>query len=98
MRELRTSFHESLRVRSTCSNVRRCDDGNWEVAAMRLKGLAASFQVWPLIAWPIRHWMGRRAIRWFCASYRPLWMNFRWVDPGYVPESIGVWAMVRVLA
>lgn len=49
MRELRASFHESLARQIDLLRRARCD-GNWEVAAMRLKGLAASFQVWPLIA------------------------------------------------
>ena len=49
MRELRASFHESMKRQIDLLGRARCD-GNWQVAAMRLKGLAASFQVWPLIA------------------------------------------------
>lgn len=48
LRELRVSFHDSLARQIDLLRRARCD-GNWEVAAMRLKGLAASFQVWPLI-------------------------------------------------
>lgn len=47
--ELRTAFVESLARQVDLLGRARCD-GNWHVAAMRLKGLAASFQVWPLLA------------------------------------------------
>ena len=42
MRELRTAFHESAVRQLDLLKRSRCD-GNWNVAAMRLKGLAASF-------------------------------------------------------
>lgn len=47
--ELRAAFVESLARQVDLLGRARCD-GNWHVAAMRLKGLAASFQVWPLLA------------------------------------------------
>lgn len=47
--ELRQAFVESLARQIDLLGRARCD-GNWEIAALRLKGLAASFQVWPLIA------------------------------------------------
>jgi hypothetical protein len=47
--ELRAAFAESLARQVDLLGRARCD-GNWHVAAMRLKGLAASFQVWPLLA------------------------------------------------
>ena len=46
--ELRAAFRESLCQQVDRLGRARCD-GNWEVAAMRLKGLAASFHVDPLI-------------------------------------------------
>lgn len=46
--ELRATFVESLARQIDLLRRARCD-GNWQVAAMRLKGLAASFQVDPLI-------------------------------------------------
>ena len=42
MRELRSAFLESARRQLDLLKRARCD-GNWNVAAMRLKGLAASF-------------------------------------------------------
>ncbi|NBC36117.1 Hpt domain-containing protein [Novosphingobium sp. FSY-8] len=47
--ELREAFRESLERQIDLLRRARCD-GNWHVAAMRLKGLGASFQAWPLIA------------------------------------------------
>ena len=47
--ELRAAFAESLARQVDLLRRARCD-GNWQVAAMRLKGLAASFRVEPLIA------------------------------------------------
>jgi len=47
--ELRSAFIDSLARHVDLLGRARCD-GNWHVAAMRLKGLAASFQVWPLLA------------------------------------------------
>lgn len=47
--ELRTAFAESLDRQIDLLRRSRCD-GNWQVAAMRLKGLAASFHAAPLIA------------------------------------------------
>ena len=44
MAELRAAFQESLEHQVDLLGRARCD-GNWEVAAMRLKGLAASFHV-----------------------------------------------------
>lgn len=46
--ELRTAFIESAEHHLDLLRRARCD-GNWEVAAMRLKGLAASFHVTGLI-------------------------------------------------
>ena len=45
---MRTAFVESLTRHVDLLRRSRCD-GNWEVAAMRLKGLAASFHAEPLI-------------------------------------------------
>ncbi|MBV7260229.1 Hpt domain-containing protein [Erythrobacter crassostreae] len=42
MRELRAAFIESAQKQLDLLKRSRCD-GNWNVAAMRLKGLAASF-------------------------------------------------------
>jgi len=47
--ELRGAFIESLHRQIDLLRRARCD-GNWQVAAMRLKGLAASFNAEPLIA------------------------------------------------
>lgn len=47
--ELRRAFIESLSRQVGLLRRARCD-GNWQVAAMRLKGLAASFHAEPLIA------------------------------------------------
>jgi len=46
--ELREAFRESLARQIDLLGRARCD-GNWQVAAMRLKGLASSFQADPLI-------------------------------------------------
>ena len=46
--ELRSAFAESLARQVDLLRRARCD-GNWQVAAMRLKGLAASFHAEPLI-------------------------------------------------
>jgi HPt (histidine-containing phosphotransfer) domain-containing protein len=46
--ELRTAFIESVGRQVDLLARARCD-GNWQVAAMRLKGLAASFGADPLI-------------------------------------------------
>ncbi|MBS0255426.1 MAG: Hpt domain-containing protein [Proteobacteria bacterium] len=46
--ELRAAFEESLARQLDLLGRARCD-GNWHVAAMRLKGLAASFHADPLI-------------------------------------------------
>ena len=46
--ELRVAFIESLARNLDLLRRARCD-GNWHVAAMRLKGLAASFNAEPLI-------------------------------------------------
>ena len=46
--ELRGAFAESLARQIDLLGRARCD-GNWHVAAMRLKGLAASFHADPLI-------------------------------------------------
>jgi HPt (histidine-containing phosphotransfer) domain-containing protein len=46
--ELRVAFIESLARQVDLLRRARCD-GNWHVAAMRLKGLAASFNAEPLI-------------------------------------------------
>lgn len=42
LRELRQAFHDSLTAQVDLLGRARCD-GNWNVSAMRLKGLAASF-------------------------------------------------------
>lgn len=47
--ELRGAFIDSLNKNVDLLRRSRCD-GNWEMAALRLKGLAASFQALPLIA------------------------------------------------
>lgn len=47
-RELRATFVESVGRQIDLLRRSRCD-GNWQVAAMRLKGLAASFSAEPLI-------------------------------------------------
>lgn len=47
--ELRTVFAESLARQIDLLGRSRCD-GNWRVAALRLKGLAASFHAAPLLA------------------------------------------------
>lgn len=46
--ELRAAFIESLSRQVDLLRRARCD-GNWQVAAMRLKGLAASFHAEPLM-------------------------------------------------
>lgn len=46
--ELRQAFAESLARQVDLLRRARCD-GNWQVAALRLKGLAASFHAEPLI-------------------------------------------------
>ena len=46
--ELRGAFIESLERQVDLLRRSRCD-GNWQVAAMRLRGLAASFHAEPLI-------------------------------------------------
>jgi len=46
--ELRHAFAESLELQVDLLRRARCD-GNWNVAALRLKGLAASFQAEGLI-------------------------------------------------
>ena len=46
--ELRTAFAESVARQVDLLGRARCD-GNWQVAAMRLKGLAASFHAERLI-------------------------------------------------
>jgi HPt (histidine-containing phosphotransfer) domain-containing protein len=46
--ELRVAFIDSLSRQLDLLRRARCD-GNWHVAAMRLKGLAASFNAEPLI-------------------------------------------------
>ncbi len=46
--ELRAAFAESLERQVDLLRRARCD-GNWHVAALRLKGLAASFLAAPLI-------------------------------------------------
>ena len=48
-RELRQVFLESLSRQTDLLRRARCD-ANWQMAALRLKGLASSFQAWPLIA------------------------------------------------
>lgn len=47
--ELRTAFAESLHRQIDLLRRARCD-GNWQVAALRLRGLAASFHAAPLMA------------------------------------------------
>jgi hypothetical protein len=47
--ELRSAFIASLERQIDLLRRSRCD-GNWQVAAMRLRGLAASFHAEPLIA------------------------------------------------
>lgn len=47
--ELRLAFLESAARQIDLLSLARCD-GNWHVAAMRLKGLAASFHVEPMMA------------------------------------------------
>jgi len=47
--ELREAFIESLARQIDLLRRARCD-GNWVVAAMRLKGLAASFSAVPVLA------------------------------------------------
>ncbi|MHA6317397.1 Hpt domain-containing protein [Altererythrobacter sp. CAU 1778] len=49
MRELRSAFRDSLDRQIDLLSRARCD-GNWNVAAMRIKGLAASFHADDLIA------------------------------------------------
>lgn len=46
--ELRQAFIESLERQVDLLRRARCD-GNWHIAAMRLKGLAASFHAEPLM-------------------------------------------------
>jgi hypothetical protein len=46
--ELRLAFAESLARQIDLLRRARCD-GNWQVAALRLRGLAASFHAEPLI-------------------------------------------------
>ena len=48
-RELRAAFVESARHHLDLLGRSRCD-GNWEMAALRLKGLAATFHALDLIA------------------------------------------------
>lgn len=48
IRELRSAFVESAEKQLDLLKRSRCD-GNWNVAAMRLKGLAASFHVEDLL-------------------------------------------------
>lgn len=47
--ELRALFVDSVERQLDLMGRARCD-GNWQVAAMRLKGLAASFHAVPLLA------------------------------------------------
>ena len=47
--ELRASFVESVARQVDLLSRARCD-GNWHIAAMRLKGLGAGFHAFPLIA------------------------------------------------
>jgi len=49
IRELRVAFIESAERQIDLLGRSRCD-GNWQVAAMRLKGLAASFHAEGLLA------------------------------------------------
>jgi hypothetical protein len=46
--ELRAAFVDSLVRQIDLLKRSRCD-GNWQIAALRIKGLAASFQALPLI-------------------------------------------------
>lgn len=46
--ELRDAFVESLSRQVDLLRRSRCD-GNWQIAAMRIKGLAASFHAEPLL-------------------------------------------------
>lgn len=46
--ELRAAFVESLERQIDLLRRARCD-GNWQVAAMRIRGLAASFNAEPLL-------------------------------------------------
>lgn len=48
LRELRKAFHDSANKQLDLLKRSRCD-GNWNVAAMRLKGLAASFHAEDLL-------------------------------------------------
>jgi HPt (histidine-containing phosphotransfer) domain-containing protein len=48
LRELRLAFAESIARQLDLMRRARCD-GNWQVAALRLKGLAASFHAEELI-------------------------------------------------
>jgi len=47
--ELRKAFVESAQRQLDLLGRARCD-GNWQIAALRLRGLAASFHVAPLMA------------------------------------------------
>lgn len=47
--ELRGAFVESVERQIDLLRRSRCD-GNWQIAALRLKGLAASFHAGPLLA------------------------------------------------
>lgn len=47
--ELRQAFVESLATQVDLLKRSRCD-GNWQMSALRIKGLAASFHAAPLIA------------------------------------------------
>lgn len=49
LRELRAAFRESLDHHLDLLRRARCD-GNWNMAALRLKGLASSFHVSDLVA------------------------------------------------
>lgn len=46
--ELRAAFVDSLSRQVDLLGRARCD-GNWQITAMRLRGLGASFQAWPLV-------------------------------------------------
>jgi HPt (histidine-containing phosphotransfer) domain-containing protein len=48
LRELRNAFIDSMARQIDLLRRSRCD-GNWQVAAMRLRGLAASFHIEPLM-------------------------------------------------
>ena len=48
LRELRAAFVESLTLQIDLLRRARCD-GNWEIAALRLKGLGASFHAPELV-------------------------------------------------